>query len=135
MNIEEALVELNKRFVYKSDHKLFDNWKILYDRSQEYWIGDCEDYSLTLMWMVSGCNIIKFIWNIITHKHVIWYVNSPSGEGHAVVNINGMYYDNIQKRATSKDQLVAMGYRFKLPFIFPIIFIKIIISLVIGIVR
>lgn len=84
------------------------------------------------MWMLSDRSVVKFLWNILIMKHLMWFVKSPNGEGHAIVKINGMYYDNIQKRATSKEGLVKQGYKFKFPMIFLFVYVKMFLSYTIG---
>ena len=134
MVIEEALKTINRKFKYKSDtFRWLDHWRVMVNDG-DVWHGDCEDYSLTLAWLVSDKNILKFIWNLITFKFLIWYVLSPNGEGHAIIKIDGLYYDNIQKKGCSKDQLKAKGYKFVFPLIFPAVALKFAISLVGGLV-
>ena len=131
MTIEEALKELNSKFVYKRDSvRWFDNWRVLYGDGK--WEGDCEDYSLTLMWLLSDKSLAKFLWNILIMKHLMWFVKSPSGEGHAVVKIDGMYYDNIQKKSTTREELVKQGYKFVFPMIAPFAYIKLTLSYTVG---
>jgi predicted transglutaminase-like cysteine proteinase len=129
--METALKELNLKFVYKKDGKI-DVWRIL--DGDGVWEGDCEDYSLTLIWLLSDRNIIKFLWGILTFKYLIWYVKSPNGVGHAIVKINGMYYDNIQKKATSATELKTKGYKFVFPLFSILALIKLLFSYTIGIV-
>ena len=131
MKIDEALKLLNSKFSYKSDkYKKFDTWNILHGDGK--WEGDCEDYSLTLMWLLSDKNILKFIWNVTTFKFLMWFVTMPSGVGHAVVRINGFYYDNIQKKATTREEMEKQGYVFKFPMIFPIVYFKLVSTWVFG---
>jgi hypothetical protein len=131
MELKQALDLLNSKFVYKADpRKYFDSWKILYGADK--WEGDCEDYSLTLIWLLSDKSLIKFIWNITVFKYLMWYVKTSNGVGHAVVKIDGLYYDNIQKRCVSKQFLLEQGYNFKFPMLFPFIYIKLILSYTIG---
>ena len=129
MEIENALKLLNSKFLYTPDkHKYFDKWKIL--TGEETWKGDCEDYSLTLMWLLSDNNLFKFLWNILSFKFLMWHVNYNGG--HAVVKINGLYYDNIQKKGMDKETLNSLGYDFKFPMFFPFVFVKLLLSYTIG---
>lgn len=131
MRKEETLKELNHKFIYKRDSKRwFDDWRILHGDGK--WEGDCEDYSLTLMWMLSDRSVVKFLWNILIMKHLMWFVKSPNGEGRAIVKIDGMYYDNIQKKATTKEELLKQGYKFVFPMIAPFAYIKLLLSYTIG---
>lgn len=131
MKIQEALSILNSKFVYKSDKKYFDKWKIL--TGEEKWEGDCEDYALTLMWLLSDRNILKFLWNIMTFEFLMWYVKLPSGEGHAIVKFKDLYYDNVQKKGVTFNYLKHIqGYKFKFPMLFPFVYFKLLISYSIG---
>ena len=124
MIVEEALKTINRKFKYKSDtFRWLDHWRVMVNDG-DVWHGDCEDYSLTLAWLVSDKNILKFIWNLITFKFLIWYVLSPNGEGHAIIKIGSLYYDNIQKKGVTKEVLKQKGYKFRLPFVFPLAFFK-----------
>jgi predicted transglutaminase-like cysteine proteinase len=134
MQIEEALDTLNSKFEYKSDtFRWLDHWRVMVNDG-DVWHGDCEDYSLTLAWLVSDMSLVKFIWNLVTFRFLLWFVKSPGGEGHAIIKIDGLYYDNIQKKGCSKDQLKAKGYKFVFPLIFPAVALKFAISLVGGLV-
>ena len=62
----------------------------------------------------------------------MWYVFTPSGEGHAIVKIDGIYYDNIQKRGVTKKHLKEKGYKFVFPMVFPYVFLKMLLSYTIG---
>lgn len=128
MRVEEALKILNSKFEYKADKiRWLDQWRIM-SNDGDKWLGDCEDYSLTLAWLVSDKNILKFIWNLITFKFLIWYVLSPNGEGHGIIKIGSLYYDNIQKKGVTKEVLRQKGYKFRLPLLFPTVFFKLLIG-------
>lgn len=130
--LEQSLKTLNSKFKYKRDtFRWFDHWRIMVNDG-DVWYGDCEDYSLTLAWMVSDYNLLKFIWNLVTFKFLLWYVKSPSGEGHAIIKIGDLYYDNIQKKGATKSELKAKGYKFVFPLVFPAVALKFAFSLVGG---
>ena len=126
--IDDAIQELNSKFQYEKDGKI-DVWRILYGDSP--WRGDCEDYSLTLLWLLSDRNLFKFLLDILTFKYLMWYVVIKSnGEGHAIVKIDGSYYDNIHKGAIPVDKL--QRYSFKYPIIFPLVYIRLLFSYTVG---
>jgi hypothetical protein len=133
MTIEEALKKLNSHFVYRKDNvRWFDNWRIIYSEKEDKWFGDCEDYSLTLMWMLSNRNLFQFLWDILRFKYLMWYVKSPRDAGHGIVQIGNLYYDNIQKKGVSKEELISKGYKFVFPLIPPFVFIKLFLSYTLG---
>jgi predicted transglutaminase-like cysteine proteinase len=131
MEINEALKLLNSKFVYKKDrHKYFDEWTILHGDGK--WEGDCEDYSLTLMWLLSDRNIFKFFWNITMFRFMMWFVAAPSGEGHYIVKIGELFYDNIQRKGRTREELIRQGYKFRFPMLFPMVYVKLMFSYTIG---
>ncbi len=130
MELKEALKLLNSKFKYKSDPRYFDVWRIL--TGDKAWEGDCEDYSLTLIWLLSDRNIFKFLWNITTFKYLIWFVKLNNGSGHVVLKIDNLYYDNIQKKGVTKEVLTKQGYKLLFPMIFPFVYIKLLLSYTIG---
>lgn len=131
MNIQQALKILNSKFVYTAEtSRWIDKWRILRGTDKLY--GDCEDYALTLMWLVYNQSVIKLLVNLTLCKFVLWHVTSPSGEGHAIVRYKQLYYDNIQRRGVTKDDLLAQGYKFKFPMLFPYAYLRLVISYTIG---
>ena len=127
MNIEDSISTINRKFKYRNDFKWFDTWRIL-ENNQTIWEGDCEDYSLTVIWLYSDKNAMKFIWNIVSFRFLIWYAVLGNGEGHAVTRYGDMYFDNIQRKLVSLDKLKADGYRFVFPYVFPLLFLKLGVS-------
>lgn len=105
---------LNSKFKYKYDSRWFDRWRIL-DISQEKVEGDCEDYSLTFVYLASDQSLRKFWKNLLLRKFSLHYVKTPRGEGHIVCKHNGLYIDNIQKAFRTKDEYIEKGYKFLFP--------------------
>lgn len=129
MTIDEALKTLNKKFVYTADRNLLrDKWTIIKDFSKPQVYGDCEDYSLTLVWLVSDGNMKKF-WRNLRKNYSLYFVKSPGGEGHIVLydKTTRLYVDNIQKKFVTRDVLISKGY--KLIFRAPNILIRIKLAL------
>jgi predicted transglutaminase-like cysteine proteinase len=130
MQLIEALNLLNSKFRYQHDtFKWFDQWNIIASE-EKLWYGDCEDYSLTLAWLISDRNIVKFIWKFFTFQFIMWFVKAPNGEGHAIIKIEKLYYDNIQKKGATKTELKEKGYKFVYPFVFPILVLKFVLSFI-----
>lgn len=67
-------------FSYQSD--IADEWKV-YDRIDQPFSGDCEDFSLSLQKQIGGD---------------VWYVILPDGTAHAALVKNDIVYDNINRR-------------------------------------
>ena len=110
----QAITECNRDFRYQYDHHrygLTDSWRIL-DKNGK---GDCEDYALTVAWIFSDRNFFKFL-KIFKSKELILHYVTVNGEGHAVLEYNGRFVDNIEKRTLSKKQFERKGYQFILQF-------------------
>ena len=106
------------------DH-LNQTWKYLYDTDQygsrDYWTimkeppyeGDCEDYALTLLWLMSGKSMVHFWFNIITMKVQLRRVITDNGKGggHVVLKIGNLYIDNWTKRFVSWEEMDKLGHK------------------------
>lgn len=106
------LQDLNTNFTYTRDLDQYgkrDRWKIM--TGPEY-VGDCEDYSLTVLWHLSGESWFKFWLLQLTGKAALLRCQVPSGGYHIVLRYGSHCIDNIQRRWVSKDYLEAEGYRF-----------------------
>ncbi len=75
-----------KNFTYKPD--VSDEW-IVYDRIDQPFTGDCEDYALTLQRQIGG---------------KVWHVVIPSGEHHAVLVADGHVYDNLNRWPVTREE-------------------------------
>lgn len=99
------------------------SWKYIRDiknyKKREYWqiikkppyVGDCEDYALSLLYLISGKSMLKFWWNLTFGPAKIRYCK-VRGQGHGVLKWNKLYIDNIQKRWVTKKTLEHKGYIF-----------------------
>jgi predicted transglutaminase-like cysteine proteinase len=121
MNFEDAQQQLNKRFRYRSD-KTGEKWTILDMDGEGEVYGDCEDYTLSLIFMAEDQSYLKFWWSLLTLKYSMWGGKTPSGELHAFMWVRGKgWTDNIVKDIRTRSELKAMGYKFWWPIIPPII--------------
>ena len=100
MDVSLAVMLVANRFQYKKDSNfLLDSWSVMKDRNGVFY-GDCEDFSLTVFWYLSGCNLFKFIWNVlITHKYRLIWCKANTGELHFYGKVNGLCFDNWTKKA------------------------------------
>ena len=130
MNHYTANDIVSENFIYKKDsinYKFYDVWNV----AGPGWIGDCEDYALTVLWYMSDQNVFKFFYNLMINPSVtIWYVTiKSSGSGHAILRYNDEYVDNIQRKWFSKNWDCYSRYDFKFPLIPPLIAVKMVMSL------
>jgi len=105
MNKHEAVEKINSLFVYEYDkvqYNAADYWRVL-DVDAEKDEGDCEDYALTVAWLLAGQSRLKFIWMLCTYQMKICYVE-VNGGGHAILNYEGLYVDNWKRKWASREE-------------------------------
>lgn len=121
MTVSYTQKELNARFTYRADQG--ESWRILRDEGNIW--GDCEDYSLTLVWLMAHKSMILFWVSAFLFGFVFWQCKAPSGEGHVVVWIAGYgWTDNIQRRPVSRADLKRVGYKLQYPILPPVMVAK-----------
>lgn len=110
LNKEEHVAHLNEtwKYVYDSDQHGFDRWVIMKEPPYE---GDCEDYALTLLWLMSGKSMINFWINVITMQAQLRRVITKKGEGHVVLRVGNLYIDNWSKRFVPWEVLERAGHK------------------------
>lgn len=112
--------DLARRFVYKKDK--VDTWRILMGAGEI--TGDCEDFSLTLVYLESGRSKLKTFWNLLICRYVLWHCTYKETEGHMVVYHKGKWADNIQRRWVDD---LGPKYNLKFPYgplAIPVYFLK-----------
>jgi hypothetical protein len=100
----------NKGWKYRYDKEQYgmsDAWKIIYSADSDgKFVGDCEDYSLSILYRLCGESHFKMWWMLITHQAGICLVGpSKSEANHAVLRYKGEYIDNWTKKFGGKDQI------------------------------
>jgi predicted transglutaminase-like cysteine proteinase len=105
MNKHQAIEKVNSLFEYQLDKEQYnaaDYWRVL-DVDAEKDQGDCEDYALTVAWLLAGQSRLKFFWMLLTGKFKICYVTANGG-GHAVLSYDSMMVDNWKRKWCSRWQ-------------------------------
>jgi predicted transglutaminase-like cysteine proteinase len=108
---DKELAELNASWKYKYDEDQYasrEYWKIM---KQAPYIGDCEDYALTLLWLISGKSMLKFWLNLITFKAQIRRVITKNGGGHAILRYGNMYADNWTLKFVEWEEIEKLGHK------------------------
>lgn len=117
---EIKLVEtFSKEFKYTSDKDQYgkrEAWYIIKEKTLKvkkstYYTGDCEDYSLTVLYKLKGESMAKFWLSLLTRESKICFC-TVSGGGHAVLKYKGRYVDNIQQKFVTKAHMESKGYVF-----------------------
>ena len=104
MDKHQAVEKVNSLFEYQYDSEQYnvaDYWRIL-DTSLDKDQGDCEDYALTVAWLLASQSRLKFLWMLFTRKIKICFI-SYSGGGHAVLEYDGLMVDNWKRTWTHRD--------------------------------
>ena len=104
--------DLAERFVYKAD--TWDEWTIL-SNAQGPLYGDCDDFANTALWIEAKGSVARMLWLVLTFQAMLWYTQSPNGEGHYMLWRKGKgwidnWYPQWGKR---KHPLIV-------PFVFPL---------------
>ena len=114
---EAAQTALNARFREKRERG--DSWRIL--RAPGPIEGDCEDYALTLIWLLAGRSLWRFWWGLLSLRYVLWFCR-VGGEGHMVLWVRGHgWTDNLTRHFAEH---LPKTHRRKWPYLVPTIALK-----------
>ena len=108
---DRELQELNSTWAYKYDIDQYaskEHWKIM---KKHPYVGDCEDYALTLLYLISGKSMLKFWMYLITGKAQIRRVITKNGGGHAILRFGDMWADNWTKKFVSSEEMAKLGHK------------------------
>ena len=83
------------------------------------YVGDCEDYALTLLYLISGKSMWKFWFYLITGKAQIRRVTTKNGGGHAVLRFGKHWADNWTKKFVEWEEMEKLGHKKYYWFYFP----------------
>ena len=88
-----GIEDLSRRFQYTSDRA--DKWTVL-DAQSGPLRGDCEDFSLTALWLLAGRSWPRLWWMVLTFQAVFWHARLSNGGGHVMLWVRGYgWIDNI----------------------------------------
>ena len=113
----QSVNEVSNAFEYTRDEARFgkiDNWYIM---KQKPYRGDCEDFSLTVLYKICGESLFVLLMQLLLGSAKLHYTEYH-GEGHAVLQYRGMFTDNIQQKWVSKVELLEGGYTFPEKFVY-----------------
>lgn len=107
-----TLETINTKWDYKADKG--DKWRVL-DINKDTIEGDCEDYSLTVLYhFVCEGDWKKFLWYILSGKASMWYVEVDTDEpnrGHAVMEVKHYgWIDNWSKEFVLSKEIMINRY-------------------------
>lgn len=105
---------VRQRFVYRAEKG--DPWRVLNTRGSGPLKGDCEDYSLTVLWLVCDRSLGRFLGMFLDGTARMWFCISPNRERHHVLQLgrsDDFYLDNLRKDWGSRSDYTHAGYKFK----------------------
>lgn len=112
MDIEKASSIVNAKFRYKTDPEQYswrDAWRIIPPSGE----GDCEDYSISIIFELAERKWWKFILYILLHKATIYHVKTPNN--HAVLRVGDKYIDNRFQIWMDKEDYSTYSFKFPYP--------------------
>lgn len=101
----QAVEKVNNLFVYQYDTEQYnaaDYWRVL-DVDAEKDEGDCEDYALTVAWLLAGRSRLKFLKMLFKKEFQICFISTSVG-GHAILKHGDLYVDNWKRKWTTKNE-------------------------------
>ena len=128
MTLAECILYVNSRFTYKADdHFIIDKWSVMREVNNTMY-GDCEDYSLTVFWLLADQNLFTFLFNLlITHKYKMYQCKTKTGESHLVGSYGDKWFDNWTYKALPKDEFFAnTGHRITFRLFSPMFILQLI---------
>ena len=107
-----TLSDFNNRYSYKFDPKGRDQWRVLKPNALDQYHGDCEDYSLSVLYyVICQESWLKFWWLLITFQAELCGCDTKGG-GHVVLRYGDMYIDNWTKAWVELEDMQELGHKF-----------------------
>lgn len=107
---DHIVSEFTSGWEYRLDKEQYgasDAWKIIYAKNTKgKYVGDCEDYALSILWRLSGESKLKMWWLLLTHQAGICLVGPSKWKvSHAVLRYKGDYVDNWTRKFGPKSAI------------------------------
>ena len=108
-----TLTQFNALYDYKRDPKGRDMWRVLKPDDHCMFRGDCEDYSLSVLYyIVRKESWLKFWWLLFTFQAELCGCDTKNS-GHAVLRYGDQYIDNWSKAWVERDGMTkGLGHKF-----------------------
>ena len=107
MSVKAVVKEVASKFKYRADSiKVFDWWYVMRERDGKLH-GDCDDFSLTVLWMMCNRSVLQFLWKvIISHQYRLYFAKTRTGGIHCVGYAEGCWFDNWSLKAMPKEEFL-----------------------------
>ena len=107
-----TLTEFNSLYDYKYDPEGRDVWFVIKLNEQGMYRGDCEDYSLSVLYyVICQESWLKFWWLLFTFQAELCGCDTKGG-GHVVLRYGDMYIDNWTKAWVEREDMEELGHKF-----------------------
>lgn len=130
MTPAEAVQTVNKFFKYETDKEQYnfnEVWRIMRPNRMT---GDCEDYALTVLFLIANRSYLRmFLWLLTRKAKILHLIHKETGEGHAVLEYKDKQVDNILRYWNEGTRLRARGYEEKFSWPVFMIFFKFLIAM------
>jgi hypothetical protein len=124
MQLNQAIEQVDQKFVYQADPRSFftDYWFVMQEHDGHLH-GDCDDYSITVLWYMCNQNFWTFVWNVlILHRYRLHRVKTRTGEYHVVAQVGNTWFDNWTRRPCGRQELFDQtGHQYAMWYLSPII--------------
>jgi hypothetical protein len=110
MNDDNIVRYFNAHWEYRSDadqYGMADAWKIIYTQDERgKYVGDCEDYALTVLYRLCEYSHLRMFWMLATRQAGICLVGPSRWKvSHAVLKYKKSYVDNWTKKLGPKSEI------------------------------
>jgi hypothetical protein len=107
---DRITAEFTAKWKYRYDTEQYgmnDAWVIIRNEDENgQFVGDCEDYALSLLWRLCDKSDLKLWWMLFTHQAGICGVGSSKTKmNHAVLKYKGEYCDNWTRKFGPKSEI------------------------------
>ncbi len=107
---DKIVTDFTAKWEYRLDsaqYGMADAWKIIYSKDENgKYVGDCEDYALSILYRLCGESHLKMWSMLLTHRAGICLVGpSRTKVSHAVLRYKGEYVDNWTRKFGSKEHI------------------------------
>ena len=107
-----TLTDFNNHYSYKLDVMGRDLWFVIKPDGDGLYQGDCEDYSLSVLYyIICQESWLKFWWLLFTFQAEMCGCDTNGG-GHAVLRYGDMYIDNWTKAWVEREDMEELGHDF-----------------------
>ncbi len=108
----EILEDVSKNFTWLSDADQFGKREAWYIMREKPYLGDCEDFALTVLYNIKGRSVFKMLMSMTFLQSKVHYCTAPNGVLHNTLRYKGWYTDNWEYKWCTKESFIKKGYKF-----------------------